>query len=275
MKIPFYRKRRHQKTFRLSKKASFLVLLLLAGVAIAPFLSQNVNATGNIAYSNSWKCKIPSGTSCTMTIATSTGDTVIVAVSTGLSTVVSVTDNGGSVYVQRKDYKTTPRIVILATEAGLAKAATNLTITMSGSTKIIGMVAAYTNVAYISANFTISSGSGTNPSLTGTAIQSNDWIVGGFAETSGTAIAETGNLRQTDVQLQNSGSLVDNIATVPGPITISITHSATSIWAVAAIQLIGIAPIGVQGNNLGLFFFLVSIGVSISMIAIVAVIRRT
>lgn len=139
------------------------------------------------------------------------------------------------------------------TGAGTGKASTSTSMAFSGTNTDSGLIAAaYTGVLAIG-NFSITSGTGANPSITLATQDANNWVVFGFALLNGGAItAGTGNLRQTDADLSIQDALVDNTSVGAGNVTGSITLAAGPWvgWALELRTVAGGVAVGSYGTRM-------------------------
>lgn len=239
MKVPFYRRRRHQKTFRLSKKASFLVLLLLAGVAIAPFLSGRVSATLETD-ANPYQISHPYG------VLDGSGWNAVNAPNISESmdewNPNAATDYSVGDFQEILYAKMSP--LVMPENYNYDQSVwfqTKVNGTLFGESGRMVMVLC-SNTAFVIQTFIFA------PSRVGFSIF----------------------FFMLSADLSYGGGLFDDIC-----FKFTLSNWDADDKLLVSYAMIQIEPRPPLGNNLGLFYFLVSIGVSISMIAIVAVIRRT
>lgn len=229
-----------------------LVLVIMAGIA-GGLVAFTTPAYAQPGFVNSWSAgSATTVSSIAITVATTAGHTVVVTVGTKASTctVSGVTDNaagGTSVYAKRVGpVANTVDFEIWGTAVNAAKAATSVTVSLTGAGSPCKVAAAVGDYSAVTAygNTNTGTGSGANPGTIAVTVQeANGAIVGGFATNDGTAqTALTGNLRQAPVATGGSGStrvgdsLVDLLLQTAASHTIQTTHAAIA-WAGGAVEL--------------------------------------
>lgn len=202
---------------------------------------------------NSWSAgSSTTVSSLAVTVATAASDTVVVTVGTKASTctVSGVTDNAGggsSTYARRVGpVANTVGFEIWSTAAAAAKAATQVTVSLTGGPcKVAVAVGDYSGVTSLG-NTNTGTGSGANPGPVAVTVQDpSGAVVGGFGSndgTSQTSFSGGGNLRQAPVSsggsaaTRNGDSLVDQLSQATGSRSIQTTHAAIA-WAGGALEL--------------------------------------
>lgn len=194
-----------------------------------------------------------------VTVTINKGDTVVVLIlcnnATGALTVSGVTDNGasgGSIYAQRTNIANTNscQAFLWSTLAGAAKAATSLSVAMSGTyTEVCVVVLTYIGAGALGS---VSTNTGTlnSPTIIATVGSATSWAVGGLGSAANvTYTSNTGNLRaQEDSGLLDAMVGVDNTGGASSD-TLTVNAGVSNIFAAVAIELIALETFDLTPGN--------------------------
>jgi hypothetical protein len=184
------------------------------------------------------------GTTCVVTITTTSTNTLVMTTSDRpvTSIVSSITDSAGT---------NTWTNAAAVTDSGNAaheeawttqvssNSVTSVTVHYSVTlTHAICHIAEYSGVQAIGLNNTNSNASGTNPTVSITTQDANNFVVAGLGENGNNIYtAQNGNLRQqTSANTRREGT-VDNTAVSASSVTCSVTYSGNAPWVAAAVEL--------------------------------------
>ena len=223
---------------------------VLSGAEIQDLFNAG-NAQSSISFVNKGSATTPSGThasAVSATIpATVAGNDLIVVAAIGddpdpPAAVTSVTATDATFTLVNAITNATSRAEIWSAR-NIPAGITSVTVNTASATVFNVLVGEYSGVGSLGSSST-ASGTGTNPTISLTTQDSNNWVVGGFS-TEGTAIgsfsAQTGNLRASGLALGDgapdvAGALTDNTSASPASVTNSVTGSSGN-WSAAAVEL--------------------------------------
>lgn len=182
--------------------------------------------------------------SCVVTVTLTAGRCAIVVCATKVTgqTVASVVDSGGSTYSKLAGAIDDggQSVEIWGTTATGTTSSTTVTVTWnSGASGRKGaLVEEYSGVVAIGTNAT-NSGTGTNPTVTRSTQDANNYIVAGLSGTYDASItASVGTVRQTvNAGTNLSAVLMDNTVASAGSLTCTGTQGVSAAWVAAAIEL--------------------------------------
>ncbi len=227
---------------RLFLLVALLLLASPAGATIS-YIASSANRTLVNTAANT--CVVSPGA----TIATGNDIVVAVSIRTPTNPLASVVDSGSNAYTFMGGITNSTLIreeiwVAHNTTAQLTTSSTiTATIAASGTSKMVCMVAGYSGVVGIGRIFT-DTFTGTNPSITHTMQDSNNFLVVGFGVNgTGAPSAGTGNLRTSGVTSGGSGgsncigALNDNTSASPGSVTNAITSANGNVWVMVTVEL--------------------------------------
>jgi len=214
-------------------------------VAIAPTTGATNNVTSTTVV-------------CAVTVTITSGRMVVVKCFSKVTgqTVSSVVDSGGSSYSKLAGPidDGTQVVEVWGTPVTGSVASSSVTVTWTAGTGRKGVaVEEYSGVVAIG-NVATNSGTGTNPTISLTTQDANNYVVAGLnGDYAAPITASVGTVRLTiDAGTNLSAVLMDNTAASPGSVTCTGTQAVSATWAAAAVELRSVMSAGGSAFMMGM-----------------------
>jgi len=195
---------------------------------------------------------------CAVTVTITAGRMVVVKCSSKVTgqTVSSVVDSGGATYSKLAGPidDGTNVVEIWGTTVTGSVSSSSVTVTWTAGTGRKGVVVEeYSGVVAIG-NVATNSGTGTNPTISVTTQDVNNYVVAGLnGDYDASITASVGTVRQTiNAGTNLSAVLMDNTAASPGSVTCTGTQAVSAPWVAAGVELRSVLSAGGSAFMMGM-----------------------
>lgn len=183
------------------------------------------------------------GTTVTVTYTVTAGRCLVVlcASNTPSQTVTGITDTGGSSILSRVGplSDSTQVVEIWSTSPTGSTSSTSITATWSDSAGRRSLIVLEFDGVTLLGNTATNSGTGTNPTVSLTTQDANNWVVANLlGDFSNVITASVGTVRQTNQSgATTSQAGMTNTSASAGSVTCTGTQAESDLWVAAALEL--------------------------------------